>query len=94
MKERTNRIVTLLSMGIEPKRVALQNGLTYQAVRSAGLRHGVKRRSEIKRERFREWEQLHQIGFSMAEVAWLEGVPATTVRSALERLRKQEVARG
>lgn len=85
---RVDSVVTLLMRGIAPKRVARLHGVTYQAVRAAGLRHGVKRRSQLRRERHREWLEFHEAGFSMAQVAWIVGVPVTTVRSAIDRLRK------
>jgi hypothetical protein len=88
--ERTERIVLQLSRGIEPKRVAMQYGVTYQAVWWLGRQHGVKRRTEIKQERARSWLRKHSGGLSWAEIARREGVPATTVRSAVERERDRE----
>lgn len=87
MADRNERIVTLAMRGVDVKRIAHIVGLTYQAVWSVARRHGVKRTTEVKRLRSRAWLKKHESGVSMAEIARLEGIPATTVRSAIERLR-------
>lgn len=88
MAERTERIVTLAMRGVNLKVVARREGVTYNAVWWMARRHGVRKATEVKRERTRAWLRRHEAGVSMAEIARSEGLPATTVRSAVERLRK------
>jgi hypothetical protein len=88
MSDRNERIVTRAMKGCDLKLIAHVEGVTYQAVWRIARRYGVKRTTELKRERARAWMRHHEAGLPMAEVARREGLPATTVRSAVERLRK------
>lgn len=92
MAERNDRIVTLAMRGVDLKRVARAVGSNYQTVWKIARRYGVRRSTEVKRDRAREWRRRNDAGESMAAIARSDGVPATTVRAAILRLNMQEVA--
>lgn len=88
IQERNEQILLLLGRGADLKPVAHRFGLSYSSVWLLSKRAGIKKRRAMKREQARKWLQMFREGLSIGEIARRVGVPETTCRTAINKLRR------
>lgn len=88
IEERNDQILLQLSRGAELKVVAHRFRLSYSSVWLLSQRNGLKKRRAMKREQARKWLQMFREGLSIGEIARRVGVPETTCRTAINKLRR------